>query len=47
VVTGPPGTSGRCVERGVEAPSSPESLDPDRARDLWDVGAELVGLPAG
>ncbi|MGR7027813.1 hypothetical protein [Geodermatophilus sp. URMC 62] len=46
LVTGPPGSSGRYVERGVEAQSSPESLDPDRARDLWDVSAELVGLPA-
>ncbi|MGY1672362.1 SDR family NAD(P)-dependent oxidoreductase [Geodermatophilus sp. SYSU D00710] len=44
VVTGPGGTSGRYVERGTEAPSSPESLDPGRARELWDVSDELVGL---
>ncbi|WP_448639851.1 SDR family NAD(P)-dependent oxidoreductase [Geodermatophilus sp. URMC 63] len=44
LVTGPPGTGGRYVERGVEAPSSPESLDPGRARELWEVSAELVGL---
>ncbi len=46
LVTGPDGTSGRYVERGTEAPSSPESLDPGRARELWDVSAELVGLEA-
>jgi protochlorophyllide reductase len=46
VVTGPGGTSGRYVERGTEAPSSPESLDPGRARELWDVSDELVGLAA-
>ncbi|MGY1715756.1 SDR family NAD(P)-dependent oxidoreductase [Geodermatophilus sp. SYSU D01106] len=46
VVTGPDGTPGRYVERGVEAPSSPESLDPRRARELWDVSADLVGLQA-
>ncbi|MGY1695935.1 MULTISPECIES: SDR family NAD(P)-dependent oxidoreductase [unclassified Geodermatophilus] len=46
VVTGPDGTSGRYVERGVEAPSSPESRDPARARELWDVSDELVGLAA-
>ncbi|MGY1607189.1 hypothetical protein [Geodermatophilus sp. SYSU D00700] len=44
VVTGPGGTSGRHVERGTEAPSSPESLDPGRARGLWDVSDELGGL---
>ena len=38
--------SGRYVERGTVVPSSPESLDPGRARELWDVSAELVGLPA-
>jgi protochlorophyllide reductase len=45
LVTGPAGHSGRYVERGTEAPSSPESTDPDRARELWDVSAELVGAP--
>ncbi|MGY1666466.1 hypothetical protein [Geodermatophilus sp. SYSU D00696] len=44
VVTDSGGTSGRHVERGTEAPSSPESLDPGRARELWDVSDELVGL---
>ncbi|WP_176450031.1 hypothetical protein [Geodermatophilus saharensis] len=48
MATGPGGTSGRYVERGVEAPSSPESLDPVRARELWNVSDELVGAaPAG
>ena len=46
LVTGPAGRSGRYVERDREAPSSPESTDPDRARELWDVSAELVGVPA-
>jgi len=47
LATGPAGRSGRYVERGIEAPSSPESTDPDRARELWEISAELVGLPAG
>ena len=34
------------IRRGVEVPSSPESTDPDRAGELWEVSAELVGLPA-
>ncbi|MEX5719689.1 SDR family NAD(P)-dependent oxidoreductase [Geodermatophilus maliterrae] len=42
LVTGPAGRSGRYVERDAEAPSSPESTDPDRARELWEVSAELV-----
>ncbi len=43
LVTGPAGRSGRYVERDREAPSSPESTDPDRARELWEVSDELVG----
>ncbi len=46
LVTGPAGRSGRYVERGTEAPSSPESTDPGRARELWEVSAELVGPAA-
>ncbi|MGY1687321.1 SDR family NAD(P)-dependent oxidoreductase [Geodermatophilus sp. SYSU D00867] len=41
-VTGPPGTSGRYLERGVEAPSSPDSRDPGRARELWEASLELT-----
>ncbi|MGY1830422.1 SDR family NAD(P)-dependent oxidoreductase [Geodermatophilus sp. SYSU D01180] len=41
-VTGPAGTSGRYLERGVEAPSSPDSRDPGRARELWEAGLELT-----
>jgi NAD(P)-dependent dehydrogenase (short-subunit alcohol dehydrogenase family) len=41
-VTGPPGTSGRYLERGVEAPSSPGSRDPGRARELWAASEELT-----
>ncbi|MGY1779572.1 SDR family NAD(P)-dependent oxidoreductase [Geodermatophilus sp. SYSU D01036] len=41
-VTGPPGTSGRYLERGVEAPSSPDSRDPARARELWEASLELT-----
>ncbi len=43
VVTGPPGRSGRYLERGVEAPSSPGSRDPGRARELWEASLELAG----
>ncbi len=46
LVTGPAGRSGRYVARGAEASPSPESTDPERARELWDVSAELVGVPA-
>ncbi|PWW24536.1 protochlorophyllide reductase [Geodermatophilus normandii] len=42
-VTGPPGTSGRYLERGVEVPSSPDSRDPARARELWEASRELTG----
>jgi NAD(P)-dependent dehydrogenase (short-subunit alcohol dehydrogenase family) len=41
-VTDPPGTSGRYLERGVETPSSPESRDPARARELWEASLELT-----
>ncbi len=41
LVTGPAGTSGY-VEQGRPAPSSPESYDLDRARELWEVSADLV-----
>ena len=41
-MTGPPGTSGRYLERGVEAPSSPDSRDPARARGLWEASEELT-----
>ncbi|WP_369254619.1 SDR family NAD(P)-dependent oxidoreductase [Geodermatophilus amargosae] len=41
-VTGPPGTSGRYLERGAEAPSSPASRDPARARELWEASEELT-----
>ena len=43
LVTGPAGRSGRYVARGAESPPSPESTDPARARELWDVSDELVG----
>jgi retinol dehydrogenase-14 len=41
------GTTGKYFVGCREAPSSPESLDPARARRLWDVSARLTGLSEG
>jgi NAD(P)-dependent dehydrogenase (short-subunit alcohol dehydrogenase family) len=41
------GITGRYFDEGHEAPSSPASYDEAVARRLWDVSAELCGLPRG
>jgi hypothetical protein len=42
-----PGASGRYFSRGREAPSSDESHDLAKARELWEGSALLVGLSPG
>lgn len=44
-LTGPsPARSGDYLDRGRLADSSPESHDPKRELELWEVGARLVGI---
>ena len=44
-LTGPsPARSGDYLDRGHLADSSPESYDPEREKELWEVSAELVGI---
>ncbi len=37
-------TTGKYIELGRDAPSSPASYDTDRCRELWQASEELVGL---
>lgn len=49
IVTDPSleGVSGRYFEIGEEARSSEESYDREKAQELWETSAALVGLAPG
>src|SRR3990172_2695265 len=41
------GVSGKYFYKEQETPSGPSSYDLDAARRLWEISAEMTGLPAG